>query len=62
MISNLKCAAAPRVFALVSAPIDSPQHPPCPHAHSLKGNGLGPEGGAALAKGLKGNIMLQSLE
>jgi hypothetical protein len=31
-------------------------------ARSLSWNGLGPEGGAALAKGLKGNSTLQSLE
>ena len=29
---------------------------------SLRGNELGPEGGAALAEGLKGNSLLQSLE
>ena len=29
---------------------------------SLRGNELGPEGGAALAEGLKGNLLLQSLE
>ena len=35
MISNLKCAAAPRVFALVSAPIDTP-----PFLGSLTNNSL----------------------
>ena len=34
----------------------------CSHARSLSHNRLGPEGGAALAKGLKGNSTLQSLE
>ena len=63
MISNLKCAAAPRVFALVSAPVDTPQYrasTPC--ARSLRYNRLGPEGVAALVEGLKGNTTLQSLE
>ena len=35
MISNLKCAAAPRVFAFVSAPIDTP-----PSLGSLTNNQL----------------------
>ena len=50
-----------RVFATASAPIDSPQLPPCSHARSLRENRLGPAGAAALAEGLKGNTMLQSL-
>jgi hypothetical protein len=33
-----------------------------PLTRSLSWNGLGPEGGAALAEGLKGNTTLQSLE
>ena len=33
-----------------------------PFSHSLEDNRLGPEGGAALAEGLKGNSILQSLE
>ena len=33
----------------------------CSHARSLRENCLGPEGGAALAEGLKGNSTLQSL-
>ena len=33
-----------------------------PFSHSLELNHLGPEGGAALAEGLKGNSMLQSLK
>ena len=32
------------------------------HPCSLRSNGLGPKGGAALAEGLKGNSTLQSLE
>ena len=42
--------------------IDSPQHSHLLHARSLRFNILGPEGGAALADGLKGNSTLQSLE
>ena len=29
VLKELKCAAAPRVFPFVPAPIDSPQHLPC---------------------------------
>ena len=62
-IINLKCAAALEVFAFVSAPVDTTQHQhPHSRALSLSWNGLGPEGGAALAEGLKGNTALQSLE
>ena len=50
------------VFACLSAPIDSPQLPPCSHPRSLRKNHLGPAGAAALAEGLKGNTTLQSLE
>ena len=61
-IESLECAAA-QGLAFVSAPIDTPQHrAPRSHARSLSWNGLGPEGGAALAEGLKGNTTLQSLE
>ena len=60
-VTLLECAAAPSV-RLLSAPRDTPQHPPLlPHARSLSGNRLGPEGGAALAEGLKGNSTLQLL-
>ena len=34
----------------------------CSHARSISHNFLGPEGGAALAEGLKGDSTLQSLE
>ena len=61
-ISNLECAAT-RVFAFVSAPIDTAHYIPTePHPRSLARNQLGPEGGVALAEGLKGNSMLQSLK
>ena len=53
----------PRVFAFVSAPIDTlVSTAPRSHARSLRVNHLGPEGGAALAEGLKGNTTLRSLE
>ena len=62
-ITNLKCAASPRSVSLVSAPIDTPQHPPAfTRAHSLGWNNLGPKGAAALVEGLKGNLTLQVLE
>ena len=60
-VTSLKCAAAPKCLL-------SCQHPltrliTCLHrAHSLRGNKLRPAGGAALAEGLKGNSMLQSLK
>ena len=60
-VTLLERAAAPSV-RLLSAPRDTPQPPPLlPHARSLSGNRLGPEGGAALAEGLKGNSTLQLL-
>ena len=58
-ISNLEYAAAPKVLAFVSAPADRKANTFC--AHRLDRNKLGPEGGAALAEGLKGNSTLQSL-
>ena len=61
-VTSLGCAAKPQVFAFVSAPIDTPHHQPHSSARSLRSNGLGPKGGAALAEGLKGNSTLQSLE
>ena len=60
-ITNLKCAAA-RAFAFMSTPIDTPHHPPPLPCSSLMCIKLGPEGGAALAEGLRGNSTLQSLE
>ena len=43
-------------------PIDTRHHQPHYFARSLQKNGLGPKGAAALAKGIKGNSTLQSLE
>jgi len=59
-VTSLKCAAAPRVscqrpLTLLTTHLRS-------RARSLSWNGLGPEGGAALAEGLKGNTTLQSLK
>jgi hypothetical protein len=52
-----------RVFAFLSAPIDTTHSSHIrSRARSLRENDLGPEGGAALAEGLKGNSTLLSLE
>jgi hypothetical protein len=52
------------VFAFVHCqrPLTLLTIPAPPFVHSLGHNDLGPEGGAALAKGLKGNLTLRSLE
>jgi hypothetical protein len=62
VLESLKCAAALpcRVFAF--RPLTALSSRLCSHARSLDGNRLGPEGGAALAEGLKGNTTLQSLK
>ena len=62
-ITNLKRAARSnqtRFDVCVSAP----QHALLLHSrlHSLTNNKLGPQGGAALAEGLKGNSTLTSLQ
>ena len=61
-ITELKCAAAARVFAFMSMPIDTLSTRTRSHARSLSVNDLGPKGAAALAEGLKDNTALQSLE
>ena len=61
MLKELKCAAT-RVIASVSAPADTAQHRLLTRARSVGNNRLGPEGGAALAEGIKGNSTLQVLE
>ena len=63
-VTSLKCAPPPSVCFYVSARTEKSNHeekqtPLC--AHRLDHNRLGPEGGAALAEGLKGNSTLQSL-
>ena len=50
------------MFAFLSVPIDTLGIRLRSRARSLKGNRLGPKGGAALAMGIKGNNTLQSLE
>ena len=63
-VTSLECATTPyTVFAFVSAPVDTSQDL-CliTRARSLERNNLGPEGGAALIEGLKGNSMLQVLQ
>ena len=57
-VTSLKCDAL-RVFAFLSAPLDRKAN--TFRVGSLDRNELGPEGGAALAKGLKGNPTLTSL-
>ena len=60
-VTSLGCAAW-CVFAFVSALLDIMYAPhPLPYTRSLAANFLGPDGGAALAEGLKGNSTLQSL-
>ena len=60
IISELLCAAAPKCLGFVSAPMTLPITS-LSRARSLGGNGLGPDGGAALADGLKGNSTLRRL-
>ena len=62
MITNLKCAAAPECSPLCQRPLTLPSTCFLTRARRLGGNQLGPEGGAALAEGLKGNSTLQVLE
>ena len=56
MITDLKCAAAPEVFASVSAPVDMPALSPFP-SHpsfgSLQCNDIGDKGASALVAILK---------
>ena len=61
-ITDLKCAAAPECSLSCQRPLTPlSSHLPS-RPRSLKNNKLGPEGGAALATGLKGNSTLHSLE
>jgi len=61
-VTSLECAPPHSVCSRVSA-VDTSQHL-CllTRARSLEHNDLGPEGGAALAEGLKGNSTLQVLK
>ena len=58
-LTSLKCACRPKALAFVSAPADIKANTFC--VYRLDRNNLGPEGGAALAEGLKGNSTLTSL-
>ena len=58
-ITNLRCAAARECSLLCQRPLTRLT---TPHPRSLERNQLGPEGGAAIAEGLKGNSTLQSLK
>ena len=59
-VTSLECAANPKCSPSCQRPL-TPHHL-CPPPRSLWGNNLGPEGGAALAEGLRGNSTLQSLK
>ena len=59
-VTSLGCGAQ-CVFAFVSALLTLYAPHPLPYTRSLAANFLGPDGGAALAEGLKGNLTLQSL-
>ena len=61
-VTSLECAAAPECSLPCQRPLTRLSTRPRSCAHSLSNNSLGPEGGAALADGLKGNSTLQSLE
>ena len=61
-VTSLECAANPKCSPSCQRPLTAASTRPCPHAHSLSENGLGSEGGAALAEGLKGNTTLQWLK
>ena len=61
-ITILKCASASECSFLSQRPLTSLSTHLCSRARSLNNTGLGPEGGAALAEGLKGNSTLRFLE
>ena len=62
MITNLKCAAALECSLLCQRPLTLLNTRLRSRARSLRDNKLGPEGGAALAEGLKGNSTLKELK
>ena len=61
-ITTLKCAAAPQCSHSCQRPLTLLSTHLCSHARSLSNNCLGPEGGAALAEGIKGNSKLRALK
>ena len=58
-VTSLKCATASECSPSCQRPLTEKQTLLC--AHRLDWNKLGPEGGAALAEGIKGNSTLTSL-
>ena len=61
-VTSLKCAASSSCSLLCQRPLTLLSTCFLTRACRLGGNQLGPEGGAALAEGLKGNSTLQVLE
>ena len=62
-VTYLECAAAtPKCSPFCQRPLTLLNTSLRSRARSLQGNRLGPEGGAALAEGIKGNSTLRSLE
>ena len=61
-LTSLKCACHPKCSLLCQRPLTALNTHLCSHARRISCNELGPNGGAALAEGLKGNSTLQSLE
>ena len=62
VLKELKCAACPRSVCLPVSTLTRLSTHLQPHPRSIGHNELGPEGGAAIAEGLKGNSTLQLLE
>ena len=61
-VTSLRFAAAPVCLPFCQRPLTLVNTSLRSRARSLQGNRLGPEGGAALAEGIKGNSTLRSLE
>ena len=61
-ITHLKCAAAPECLLPCQRPLTLLSSHLRSRPRSVSSNNLGPQGGAALAEGLKGNSTLRSLE
>ena len=61
-VTSLECAPPQSVLLSCQWPLTRLSTHLCSRARSLGSNRLGPEGGAALAEGLKGNSTLQLLE
>jgi hypothetical protein len=61
-VTALKCAAAQECSLPCQRPLTILNTSLHSRVRSLRRNKIGPEGAAALAEGLKGNLTLQSLE